>query len=65
MGGLEVLQKLRENDSHARVIVAIADNQNSSRVLWAEAGSLSFLNKAIRKEELQTAVISEPEGLVQ
>jgi len=65
MGGLEVLQKLRENDSQARVIVATADIQNSTRVMAAEAGSLGFLNKPIRKEELLTAVMSGLEGRIQ
>ena len=63
MGGLEVLQKLRENDSQARVIVATADIQNSTRAMAAEAGSRGFLNKPIRKEELLTAVNSGLEGL--
>jgi two-component system chemotaxis response regulator CheY len=63
MDGLEVLQKLRENDKQARVIVATADIQNSTRVMAAEAGSRGFLNKPIRKEELLTAVNSGLEGL--
>jgi two-component system chemotaxis response regulator CheY len=63
MDGLEVLQKLRENDKQARVIVATADIQNSTRVMAAEAGSRGFLNKPIRREELLTAVNSGLEGL--
>jgi two-component system, chemotaxis family, chemotaxis protein CheY len=65
MGGLEVLQKLRENDSHARVIVATADIQNSTREMAAQAGSRGFLNKPIRKEELLSAVNSSLEGVNQ
>lgn len=65
MGGLEVLQKLRENDSQARVIVATADIQNSTREMAAQAGSRGFLNKPIRKEELLSAVNSGLEGLSQ
>lgn len=65
MGGLEVLQKLRENDSHARVIVATADIQNSTREMAAQAGSRGFLNKPIRREELLSAVNSSLEGVNQ
>jgi|KBSMisStandDraft_5_1062788.scaffolds.fasta_scaffold558420_1 two-component system chemotaxis response regulator CheY len=65
MGGLEVLQKLRETDSHARVIVATADIQNSTRDMATQAGSRGFLNKPIRREELLTAVNSGLEGLNQ
>jgi two-component system chemotaxis response regulator CheY len=63
MGGLEVLQKLRANDSEARVIVATADIQTSTREMAAQAGSRGFLTKPIRKEELLTAVSSSLEGL--
>jgi two-component system chemotaxis response regulator CheY len=63
MDGLAVLQKLRENDNQARVIVATADIQNSTRAMAAEAGSRGFLNKPIRKEELLNAVNSGLEGL--
>jgi two-component system chemotaxis response regulator CheY len=63
MGGLEVLQKLRESDSGAHVIVATADIQNSTREMAAQAGSRGFLKKPIRREELLTAVNSGLEGL--
>src|SRR5205814_781505 len=65
MGGLEVLQKLRESDSEARVIVATADIQTSTREMAAQAGSRGFLNKPIRKEELLSAANSGLEGLNQ
>jgi len=65
MGGLEVLQKLRETDSQARVIVTTADIQNSTRDMATQAGSRGFLNKPIRREELLTAVNSGLEGLNQ
>jgi len=65
MGGLEVLQKLRETDSQARVIVTTADIQNSTRNMATQAGSRAFLNKPIRREELSTAVNSSLEGLNQ
>src|SRR5437764_769519 len=63
MGGLEVLQKLREKDNDARVIVATADIQTSTRAMAEQAGSRGFLSKPIRREELLTAVNSGLEGL--
>ena len=63
MRGLEVLEKLRETDSDARVIVATADVQDSTREKAAAAGSRGFLNKPIRKEELLNAVNANLEGL--
>jgi chemotaxis protein CheC len=56
MGGLEVLQKLREIDSHACVIVATADIQNSTRELARRAGSRGFLNKPFQRDELLSIV---------
>ena len=58
MYGLEVLQKLYEIDEHAKVIVATADIQKSTRELAEQAGSRGFLNKPIKKEELLTLVDS-------
>src|SRR5580693_2209730 len=52
MYGIEVLQKLREIDNRARVIVATADIQNSTREMTERAGSSGFVTKPIRKEEL-------------
>src|SRR5215831_3713168 len=45
MNGLEVLSKLIEMDSHARVIIASADIQSSTRDLVKESGARAFLNK--------------------
>ena len=58
MYGIEVLQKLREIDSHARIIVATADIQNSTREMAEQAGSRGFLTKPIKKEELLNLVNS-------
>ena len=52
MGGLDVLQKLYEIDEHARIIVATADIQNSTREMAEQAGSRGFLSKPVKKEEL-------------
>jgi two-component system chemotaxis response regulator CheY len=58
MYGLEVLQKLREIDGQARIIVATADIQHSTREMAEEHGSRGFLNKPIKKEELLRMVNS-------
>lgn len=45
MYGIDVLEKLREMDAGARVIVASADIQSSTRKLVEEAGASGFINK--------------------
>ena len=55
MNGLEVLNRLREMDSQARVIVATADIQDSSRALAMASGAVGFLVKPFSEPEvLQT-----------
>ena len=56
MYGLEVLQKLREMDGQAKIIVVTADIQPSTREMAEQAGSRGFVTKPIRKEELLSAV---------
>jgi two-component system chemotaxis response regulator CheY len=62
MYGLEVLQKLREMDGHAKVIVASADIQSSTRKMAEVAGSLAFVAKPIKTDELLSAVKSVIRG---
>jgi two-component system, chemotaxis family, chemotaxis protein CheY len=47
MYGLDVLTKLREIDSDARVIVVSADVQDSSHELVQQAGASGFLTKPL------------------
>ena len=56
MYGLEVLVKLREMDQGARVVVASADIQSSTRKLVDEAGALGFVHKPFIPEEVINAV---------
>ena len=56
MYGLDVLAKLREMDSGARVIVASADIQTSTRALVEEAGATAFINKPFSTENVLGAV---------
>src|SRR5580704_14158027 len=45
MSGFEVLTKLRELDPQARVIIATADIQSSTRTMAAERGALCLVTK--------------------
>ena len=56
MYGLDVLVKLREMDQQARVVVASADIQSSTRKMVDEAGALGFINKPFVSEQVIAAV---------
>ena len=58
MYGLDVLTKLREMDARARVIVASADIQSSTRAMVEEAGAHDFINKPFAAENVLGAVNS-------
>ena len=62
MGGLEVLDKLRELDAGARVIVISADVQRSTAQLVAQSGALRFLGKPVSSEGLLETVRSALAG---
>jgi two-component system, chemotaxis family, chemotaxis protein CheY len=56
MYGLEVLQKLREMDPLARVIVVSADVQTSSHELVSQGGAAGFLVKPVDANEVLNLV---------
>ncbi len=56
MYGLDVLVKLREMDQQARVVVASADIQSSTRKMVDEAGALGFITKPFISEEVLATV---------
>jgi two-component system chemotaxis response regulator CheY len=56
MYGLEVLQKLRELDAEARIVVVSADIQSSSLELAEHAGAKAFINKPFDKAEILVAL---------
>jgi len=61
--GIEVLKTLRRMDINARVIVASADIQSSSRQMAETEGALAFVTKLFVAEEIVKAVsaaIKEP-----
>jgi two-component system chemotaxis response regulator CheY len=56
MYGLEVLQKIRELDPRARVVVVSADVQTSSQDLAGEAGAAAFINKPFDRTDILSAL---------
>ena len=62
MYGLEVLEKLRELDPHARVVVVSADIQSSSQELAQRAGAKAFINKPFDKAEILAALATALHG---
>ena len=58
MSGTEVLQKVREMDENARVIVATADIQKSTQELTRAAGAEGFVTKPFVESEILAAVDS-------
>jgi two-component system, chemotaxis family, chemotaxis protein CheY len=56
MDGLDVLTTLRELDPGARVGVASADIQSSTRALVKDAGARFFINKPFIPEQVLSAV---------
>lgn len=56
MQGFEVLQKLRELDPQARVIVASADIQRSTHEIVQSEGSMGFIPKPFVKEQVLKSV---------
>jgi len=66
MYGLDVLGKLRELDPLARVIIASADIQDSTREMVTAAGANAFINKPLSPEKVLQAmetVINEAETI--
>ena len=58
MFGMEVLQKLRQMDKGARVIVASADIQQSTRTMTETEGAVGFVTKPFVEKEVMAAVES-------
>jgi two-component system, chemotaxis family, chemotaxis protein CheY len=56
MYGIDVLNKLREMDAEARVIVGSADIQSSTREMVQAGGASAFINKPFTSEQVLNAV---------
>jgi two-component system, chemotaxis family, chemotaxis protein CheY len=64
MYGLEVINKLRELDADARIIVVSADIQTSSHELVEQAGAKGFVNKPFDKADILQALSSALSGVL-
>jgi two-component system, chemotaxis family, chemotaxis protein CheY len=58
MFGVDVLKKIREMDPQARVIVATADIQTSTRKMTQAEGAAGFLTKPFAAEDVLNAIRS-------
>jgi two-component system, chemotaxis family, chemotaxis protein CheY len=56
MNGIDALKHLRRMDPAARVVIATADVQTSTRTMTGEAGALGFVTKPLATEQLLQAV---------
>src|SRR6185436_4298695 len=56
MYGIDVLSKIREMDSEARVIVASADIQDSTREIVEAGGARDFLSKPFMNDKVLSIV---------
>jgi two-component system chemotaxis response regulator CheY len=56
MYGIDVLNKLREMDSEARVIIGSADIQSSTREMVQAGGASAFINKPFTSEQVLNVV---------
>src|SRR5688572_18484060 len=56
MYGLDVLTKIRQMDTEARVIVATADIQTSTADQVKVAGAKAILNKPVNRQQLATTL---------
>ena len=62
MYGIDVLNKLREMDPQARVIIASADIQSSTREMVDAGGASAFINKPFTSEKVLSAVTETLKG---
>ena len=56
MHGIDVLSKLRQMDSEARIVVASADIQSSTHTMVTAEGALAFVTKPFDSEQVVRAV---------
>jgi two-component system, chemotaxis family, chemotaxis protein CheY len=63
MYGLDVLQKIRELDPQARIVVVSADIQTSSHDLAGEAGATGFINKPFDRTDILDALAAALHGV--
>ncbi len=62
MDGLEVLKRLRELDPQARVVIATADVQNTTRTIARDGGACGFITKPLVGDQVVQTVAVTLEG---
>jgi two-component system, chemotaxis family, chemotaxis protein CheY len=62
MNGIEVLEKLRQLDPNAKVVIATADIQSSTRTLTHTAGACGFVVKPLGADQVLAAVNAALQG---
>jgi two-component system, chemotaxis family, chemotaxis protein CheY len=62
MNGLEVLRQLRAIDPAARIVMATADVQTSTRELALAGGAVGFVTKPLNSDIVLAAVAAAIEG---
>lgn len=62
MSGLDVLRQLRTIDPEARVVMATADVQSSTRDLALAAGAAGYITKPVNEAVLLATVAAAMEG---
>ncbi len=63
MSGIEVLNRLRELNPQARVIILTADVQSSTREMTVSGGACGFITKPIVSEQILQAVNAALRGV--
>jgi two-component system chemotaxis response regulator CheY len=63
MNGIEVLQKLREMDANAKIVIATADIQSSTRTLTQSGGACGFVVKPLGADQVLSAVNAALQGV--
>jgi len=56
MDGIEVLKRIRDLDETAKVVIATADVQSSTRQMAEDGGACGFVNKPVLAKSLLDAI---------
>lgn len=65
MTGFDVLEKLRQMDAAARVMIVTADIQSSTRQITRESGAVGFVSKPLQAARVLEAVAAVLRGETQ
>lgn len=65
MTGFDVLEKLRQIDTGARVVIVTADIQSSTRQITRESGAVGFVTKPLQAPRVLEAVAAALRGETQ